>query len=87
MKSTIENGDVGLAVVLLLNSVVSAYYYLKVLVYMYFREPVPGAPQAIPMRSGYVYAGLILSGILVVLLGLCPGNSFEMATKAVLALR
>ena len=45
----------------LLNSVVGAYYYLRVLVYMYMREPAAGAPVAIPMRSGYVAAALLVS--------------------------
>src|SRR5262249_29490146 len=43
-----------LLIVGLLNSVVGAYYYLRVLVFMYMREPEPGAPIAKPMRSGYV---------------------------------
>ena len=51
-----------LAVIGLLNSVLGAYYYLRVMVYMYMREPEPGAPVAIPMRSGYVATALVLGG-------------------------
>jgi NADH-quinone oxidoreductase subunit N len=74
-----------LSVALLLNSVLSAYYYLRVLVFMYMREPAPGAPIARPMRSGYVNAALILSGALVVILGIWPTTSLGIAVRAVLA--
>ncbi|WP_437787030.1 NADH-quinone oxidoreductase subunit N [Sorangium sp. So ce1097] len=74
-----------LSVVLLLNSVLSAYYYLRVLVYMYMREPAPGAPIARPMRSGYVNAALVVSAVLVMVLGLFPTTSLGIAVRAVLA--
>ncbi|WP_438030879.1 NADH-quinone oxidoreductase subunit N [Sorangium sp. So ce233] len=74
-----------LSVALLLNSVLSAYYYLRVLVYMYMREPAPGAPIARPMRSGYVNAALVLSAVLVMVLGIWPTTSLGIAVRAVLA--
>ncbi len=73
-----------LAVLLLLNSVLAAYYYLRVLVYMYMREPQAGAPIAVPMRSGYVAAALVLAAMAVVGVGLLPGTSLEMALLAAL---
>ena len=68
----------------LLNSVVGAYYYLRVLVFMYMREPEPGAPIAKPMRSGYVSFALVLAAVLVLALGLLPGTSLEVAKAAAL---
>ena len=65
-----------------MNSVIGAYYYLRVLVFMYMREPAAGAPIATPMRSGYVSAALILSAILVLALGLVPTSALDMAIKA-----
>ncbi len=65
-----------------LNSVIGAYYYLRVLVYMYMREPAAGAPIATPMRSGYVTTALIVSAILVLALGLTPGRSLDVALAA-----
>ena len=41
-----------------------------------------GAPVATPMRSGYVTAALVLSAVLVVVLGIMPGASLDMAIKA-----
>ncbi len=81
-KVAIESGLYWLAVVGLINSVVGAYYYLRVLVYMYMREPAAGAPVAIPMRSGYVAAALILSAILVLALGLTPTRYLDLAVDA-----
>jgi NADH-quinone oxidoreductase subunit N len=73
-----------LAIVLLLNSVVAAYYYLRVMVYMYMREPAPGAPIAVPMRSGHVNGAVIIAAALVVLIGVWPSASLEFALQAAL---
>ncbi|HYQ01049.1 MAG TPA: NADH-quinone oxidoreductase subunit N [Polyangiaceae bacterium] len=74
-----------LAVIGLLNSVVGAYYYLRVMVYMYMREPEPGAPIATPMRSGFVVAALILAAVLVLVFGILPGSSLDIAAAAGIA--
>ncbi|HMJ51467.1 MAG TPA: NADH-quinone oxidoreductase subunit N [Polyangiaceae bacterium] len=71
-----------LAVIGLLNSVVGAYYYLRVIVYMYMREPAPGAPIAVPMRSGYVAFALLACALLVLGLGLFPGSMLDIALHA-----
>lgn len=56
----------------LANSVIASYYYLRVIVYLFMREPAPGAAAAVPMRSGAVAAALVLAGVLVVYWGLWP---------------
>ena len=71
-----------LTVIAFVNSVIAAYYYLRVLVYMYMREPAAGAPFATPMRSGYVASALVIAAVLVLALGLIPGASLEMAVSA-----
>jgi NADH-quinone oxidoreductase subunit N len=76
-----------LAVLLLLNSALGAYYYLRVLVFMYMREPAPGAAVARPMRSGYVAAALVVAAVLVIALGLWPSRPLQMAVEAALAFR
>ncbi|MFS8069677.1 MAG: NADH-quinone oxidoreductase subunit N, partial [Byssovorax sp.] len=68
-----------------LNSVLGAYYYLRVLVFMYMREPAPGAPFAKPMKSGYVNAALVIAALAVVILGIWPTTSLEVALRAALA--
>lgn len=74
-----------LAVIGLINSVIGAYYYLRVMVYMYMREPAPGAVIAVPMRSGYVATALVVAALLVLGIGLLPNLSLELASAAGLA--
>ncbi|MFO0678824.1 MAG: NADH-quinone oxidoreductase subunit N [Polyangiaceae bacterium] len=81
-KSAMEGGFYWLAILGFVNSVIGAYYYLRVLVAMYFKEPVPGAPVAMPMRSGYVTAAILVSAVLVILLGVAPGHSLDVAVQA-----
>jgi NADH-quinone oxidoreductase subunit N len=87
VKTTIGAGLYPLAIVLLLNSALAAYYYLRVLVYMYMREPAPGAPIAKPMRSGFVVGALVIAGVLVLALGIWPTTPIELAVQAALAAR
>ena len=81
-RAAIDSGFYTLTVIAFLNSVIGVYYYLRVMVFMYMREPAAGAPVATPMRSGYVTAALVLSAVLVVILGIMPGQSLDMAIKA-----
>ncbi len=85
VKASLGAGLNVLSVLLLLNSVVAAYYYLRVLVYMYMKEPAAGAPLAVPMKSGYVTAAVILAAAAVLYVGLWPGSSLEMALRAALS--
>jgi NADH-quinone oxidoreductase subunit N len=78
----IGGGFYALAIIAFLNSVLASYYYLRVLVYMYMREPAAGAPVAVPMRSGYVTAALLLAAFLVLALGLVPTRSLDVAVAA-----
>jgi NADH-quinone oxidoreductase subunit N len=82
-RAAIDSQLYALAVIGLLNSLVGAYYYLRVIVYMYFREPAPGAPLAKPMRSGYVATALVIAALLVLALGILPGASLHLVAGAV----
>ncbi len=81
-RAAVDGGFYWLALIAFLNSVVGVYYYLRVLVYMYMREPAAGAPVATPMRSGYVNAALLVSAALVLALGLLPTRSLGIAIAA-----
>jgi NADH-quinone oxidoreductase subunit N len=70
------------AVIGMVNSVIGAYYYMRVIVHLYMREPAPGAPFAVPMRSGLVTSALVIAAVLVLLLGIMPGSLLSMATSA-----
>jgi NADH-quinone oxidoreductase subunit N len=80
--AAVDAGLYWLTVVGLLNSVVGAYYYLRVMVYMYMREPVAGAAVAVPMRSTMVNAALLLAAFAVVFLGVFPTQALELAAAA-----
>ncbi len=82
LRSAIGGGFYILAIIAFVNSVIGAYYYLRVLVFMYMREPAAGAPIAKPMVSGYVNAALIVSALLVLLLGILPGATLDIANAA-----
>ncbi len=76
----VKEGYIWLAVLGVLNSAVSLYYYLRVMVYMYFREPAEdyGWIQAnVPTMVSILLA---LAGILV--LGVIPGTFMELAKMA-----
>lgn len=73
-----------LAVLGLLNSVIGAYYYLKVIVFMYMKEPKPGAAFATPMSSGFVTAALLIAAVIVLALGVFPDQVLGMAGLATL---
>src|SRR5262249_24600208 len=81
-RAAMDSGLYVLTIIAFINSLIGAYYYLRVLVFMYMREPAAGAPIATPMRSGYVAAALIVSAILILVLGIGPSTSLDVAIKA-----
>jgi NADH-quinone oxidoreductase subunit N len=84
-KAAMESPQLTWLVVLgVLNSVVSVYYYLRIAVAMYFKDPV--RPLA-PTDSASMRAGLFITAVAVVLLGLFPGTFVDWAAPAVVALK
>jgi NADH-quinone oxidoreductase subunit N len=75
-------GMVWLAVLGALTSAVGAYYYLRVLVFMFMREPAEGAPVATPMRSGYVVTAMVVAALFVLQMGVSPSGYLELASAA-----
>lgn len=74
---------VGLTIIGLINSAIAAYYYLRVIVAMYMREPRAGTaePPAMRMRPG-VALSLALSLIATIYLGVLPGNVLNYALRS-----
>jgi NADH-quinone oxidoreductase subunit N len=80
-RAAMENPQLyWLVVIGVLNSAVSVYYYLRIIVAMYFRDA--SRPLA-PIESASMNAGLIITAIAVVLLGVFPGSIVEWAGPAV----
>ena len=70
------------AVIGVLASAVGAYYYIKVIVYLFMREPEEDQPIAVPMRSMYVTVALVLAGYYVVKMGITPSRYLDWAVSA-----
>jgi NADH-quinone oxidoreductase subunit N len=65
-----------------LTSVIGAYYYLRVIVFLFMKSPEEGAPIAVPMRSGYVVTALVVAGLFVLQLGMLPSKTVDLALAA-----
>ncbi|MEO5985717.1 MAG: NADH-quinone oxidoreductase subunit N [Candidatus Limnocylindria bacterium] len=71
LLAAVDAGLAWLAVILVLNAAMAAFYYLRVIVYMYMRDP-EGDPAPLD-TSPFGTVALALSVAGVVLLGLFPG--------------
>jgi NADH-quinone oxidoreductase subunit N len=82
--SAVQAGEVSLVVISVLCSAISVYYYLRVLVYMYMRDPVGAAPNArVPMGSALAVAAMVA---LTFQIGVLPARMMAVAKKAVTSL-
>jgi len=79
-SAAVNQGFVWLVVIAVLNSVVSAYYYISVIVAMYMEE---GGVEVAPMsRKPALAAAIGLALIAVVLIGIFPQPYIEAASNA-----
>ncbi|MDP3878842.1 MAG: NADH-quinone oxidoreductase subunit N, partial [Dehalococcoidales bacterium] len=69
-SGAVHNGLLWLVIIAVINSVISAYYYLRVVKVMWFGEPA--SAEKIPSSSALRIA-LLLSSLGVLLLGIVPG--------------
>ncbi|MCS7315134.1 MAG: NADH-quinone oxidoreductase subunit N [Bryobacterales bacterium] len=79
--AALEAGLVWLTVLGLLNSAVAAYYYLRILVVMYMREPSEAAAD-LAAPPAPVRAALWASALATLILGIFPSTVLEYASKA-----
>lgn len=77
----VKAGYIWLAVIGVLNSAVSLYYYLRVMVYMYFRDAEED--YAWVTVSGSVAISIIVALIGIFYLGIVPGAVMDMARMAI----
>jgi NADH-quinone oxidoreductase subunit N len=84
--AAVQAGDVltVLAVITVLNAAVAAFYYLRVIVYMFMRDSAAEAPA---LRHGaLLWGGLTAASALTILLGLFPTGLLEAALAAAQAI-
>ncbi len=68
-ESAVKTGHIGLAVVGLVNSVVSVYFYMRIAYHMFFKQ----ADSAEPIALGpYLYGGLAVAIAGVIIFGIYP---------------
>jgi NADH-quinone oxidoreductase subunit N len=81
-KTAVDGGFIGLALIGLLTSLVSAYYYLRIIMYAYFK---PGEPQLQPGRLAGLVAVMAAVGVLG--LSFIPNPVFQFATQMILGIK
>jgi NADH-quinone oxidoreductase subunit N len=83
-SSAVQAGEVPLVVISVLCSAVSVYYYLRVLVFMYMRDPV-GSPAASRLSawSAIALAAMVAATLQI---GVMPARALNAARKAVTGL-
>jgi NADH-quinone oxidoreductase subunit N len=85
LRAAIERDLVLLAVVLVMASLVSYWYYLRVAWYMWFRSPGNETAQPLAM-NGVFGAALFVTAAAVIVLGVFPGAVLEIAEASAASL-
>lgn len=84
-SAAIKSGYVGLAVIGVINSVISVYYYLRITVIMYMKEPTR---EFTPLTiSPLIVAAIVISVIGTLHLGIFPAKVMEIAQQSILILK
>ena len=79
--AAVEAGHVTLAVILVLTSFVSYYYYLRVIWKMYFEEASEDAALPAPAGAAFRLAA-VAAAVVILIAGLFPGRAIRMAEFA-----
>ncbi len=82
--NAVDRGLTGLVVVAVLASLVSVYYYFRVIVVMYMRPPAAGRSEGFGPEAGHpaLYLVLFLCFCAVLQLGIMPGNLLDLIRRA-----
>jgi len=78
-SGAVQHGLIWLVVVAVINSVISAYYYLRVVKVMWFAEPA--SPEKVP-SSGALRVALALTSLGVLFVGVMPSWLIKLAESA-----
>jgi NADH-quinone oxidoreductase subunit N len=82
-SSAIKSGYTGLAIFGILTSVISLYYYLRIVYAMYFEEPEEQTNMPVPAG---ISAGVIIALWGVIQLGILPSDIMNLAMQAIQSL-
>ena len=76
--AAIKSGLTWLAIIGIISSVISVYFYLRIVVLMYFKEP---ETEVTHEKSYSGLFGVAVSVIMVILLGIIPGSLLDLITS------
>jgi len=80
LSATLKSNLVGLTLILVLNSGVGAYYYLRIIVMMYMREPRGEVPVTrVPAAAAFAIAVCVVATLY---LGVLPGRVLDYAVQS-----
>jgi NADH-quinone oxidoreductase subunit N len=76
--AAIKSGLTWLAVIGIISSVISVYFYLRIVVLMYFKD---SEEEIVQSKSFSGFFGVAISVLLVILLGIMPGSLLDLITS------
>jgi len=76
--SAIESGFTWLTIVAVISTIISMYFYIGLIIYMYFKE---AGDYELDAKPGFASVALIISAVFVFLLGIFPGYLIDYAIK------
>jgi NADH-quinone oxidoreductase subunit N len=82
-SAAIKAGYIGLTIIAVLNSLVSVYYYLRVTVMMFMKEPEAGAEVPAVCFHPAVVGVLLTAIFFTVQMGLFPSSYLQFAKDSI----
>jgi NADH-quinone oxidoreductase subunit N len=82
--AAVEGGWTWIAVIGVLMSALSLYYYFRIVVFMYFKDSAATTP--VPLRSPGIVGAIAFCALATLVLGIVPGPFIELAKASGLAL-
>ncbi|MBN1615654.1 MAG: NADH-quinone oxidoreductase subunit N, partial [Deltaproteobacteria bacterium] len=79
--SAVKGGFVDLAIIGIINSILSVYYYLRVTVMIYMREPAADSPALKFSRAATL--ATVIAAAATLILGILPGTFVSLARQSV----
>lgn len=85
-SAAVSGHAIGLVVVAVVTSAVTAFFYAKVVVVMFFSDPSPDGP-TVALPSGYTAAAVGLGLAVTLILGVLPSSVLDLAHNAAVFVR
>jgi NADH-quinone oxidoreductase subunit N len=79
LETLVDGGHLYLAIIAVMTSLIGAFYYLRVVKFMYFDEPTQTAPIE---GGGIAKAVFTLNGLFVLLCGIYPATLMALCLSA-----